>query len=232
MQYQPPIGASDPDQPYIDGNASTGTEGSPVPAAAIEHPMREIQNAIIAAGLIPEENTLDQLAQAIKILAPSPNILGQPFWHLGEILPLGAMQFEGQVLDRSEYSELWNSLNDPDRNIKLAAEADKTANDLQGCWGLGDDSTTFTVPDVRGEFIRVWESSRGVDSGRTLGSWQADLFKSHAHKDAWARDNNNVDYGGGVGGRYRSPGTGYTTSSAGGSETRPRNVAWMLCFYY
>ncbi|MEM5528078.1 tail fiber protein [Gammaproteobacteria bacterium AS21] len=158
--------------------------------------------------------------------------LGTPFWHLGETPPIGAMQFEGQILDRSEYQELWDSLKTPNRNIKLVTEAEKTASNLIGCWGLGDNSLTFSVPEIRGEFLRIWDGGRGADSGRVLGSWQVDSFKSHAHKDAWARDNNNVDYGGGVGGRYRSPGTGYTTSSAGGAETRPRNVAWMLCFYY
>ena len=66
MKYQPPIGATDPDATYIDGNASTGTEGSPVPAAAIEHPMREIENAIKGAGLDPDGNVFTQLLTAIR----------------------------------------------------------------------------------------------------------------------------------------------------------------------
>ncbi len=39
-------------------------------------------------------------------------------------------------------------------------------------FGVGDGSTTFNVPDLRGEFIRGWDNGAGVDSGRTFGSWQ------------------------------------------------------------
>lgn len=48
-------------------------------------------------------------------------------------------------------------------------------------FGVGDGSTTFTLPDLRGEFIRGWDDARGVDSGRGFGSWQVDMFKSHTH---------------------------------------------------
>ncbi|WP_414500070.1 phage tail protein [Zymobacter sp. IVIA_12111.31 C1] len=40
-------------------------------------------------------------------------------------------------------------------------------------FGGGDGSTTFNLPDLRGEFIRGWDNGRGVDSGRQIGSWQA-----------------------------------------------------------
>lgn len=40
--------------------------------------------------------------------------------------------------------------------------------------GAGDGSTTFNVPDLRGEFIRGWDNGRGVDSGRALGTAQLD----------------------------------------------------------
>ena len=40
-------------------------------------------------------------------------------------------------------------------------------------FGGGDGSTTFNLPDLRGEFIRGWDNGRGVDSERQLGSWQA-----------------------------------------------------------
>lgn len=69
MKYVPPIGASD-DASYIDGNPSIGVEGSPVPAAAIEHPQREIMAVIEAAGLTPTAANLSQLLQAIQVLAP------------------------------------------------------------------------------------------------------------------------------------------------------------------
>lgn len=80
-----------------------------------------------------------------------------------------------------------------------------------------------TVPDLRGEFIRGWDHSRGIDSGRQLGTSQTDEFKSHYHLYG-----SYSNYGVG----FQGPGTinagaGYATSYAGGSETRPRNVALM-----
>ncbi len=68
MKYNAPIGAANPNDPYIDGNPGAGVEGSPVPAATLEHPMREIVKVITEAGLIPTETDLTQLYQAIQIL--------------------------------------------------------------------------------------------------------------------------------------------------------------------
>lgn len=64
MQYTPPFGAP-PDTPYVDVDAPTGREGSPVPAAAIEHPMRELDHLIAFAGLTPSSEDLQQVRKAI-----------------------------------------------------------------------------------------------------------------------------------------------------------------------
>lgn len=65
MKYYPPIGSADPNAPYVDDNPAAGQEGSAVPAKAVEHPQREIQAVIEAAGLTPDENQIDQLNEAI-----------------------------------------------------------------------------------------------------------------------------------------------------------------------
>lgn len=40
-------------------------------------------------------------------------------------------------------------------------------------FGGGDGWGTFNLPDLRGEFIRGWDDTRGVDIGRVFGSFQA-----------------------------------------------------------
>jgi len=44
-------------------------------------------------------------------------------------------------------------------------------------YGAGDGSTTFNLPELRGEFIRGWDNGRGTDlnetnTSRSFGSWQ------------------------------------------------------------
>ena len=65
MKYVPPVGGA-VDDPYIDANPGSGIDGSPVPAAAIEHPMREILAVISAAGIAPSEANLGQLLAALR----------------------------------------------------------------------------------------------------------------------------------------------------------------------
>jgi len=67
MKYVQPIGGAVND-PYVDANLVGGIEGSPVPAAAIEHPMRELVALIGDAGLVPDEGTLTQVAAAVRTL--------------------------------------------------------------------------------------------------------------------------------------------------------------------
>ena len=91
MKYNAPIGAADPNDPYIDGNPGTGTEGSPVPAAAIEHPMREIMEVITQAGLVPDEGNLAQLYAAIQLLIAA-NVVGAATTAIAGIVELATEQ--------------------------------------------------------------------------------------------------------------------------------------------
>ena len=78
-----------------------------------------------------------------------------------------------------------------------------------------------------GEFIRGWDGGRGVDPGRELGSWQEDTFKSHTHPldrtGGWDQVQGGNSYN--VGCRNYNASAG--TAEVGGTETRPRNVAFM-----
>ncbi len=94
-------------------------------------------------------------------------------------------------------------------------------------FGAGDGSTTFALPDLRGEFIRGLDDGRGVDSGRGLGTAQADDLKSHSHYVGIS------EYGsGGARGGYGSYYLSANTAPTGGTETRPRNVAMLACIKY
>lgn len=95
-------------------------------------------------------------------------------------------------------------------------------------FGFGDGATTFNLPDLRGEFVRGWDDGRGADLGRTLGSAQADEFRSHSHelfRPGTGETGNGLSSGIG---RPQS----FQTGAAGGNETRPRNIALLGCIKY
>lgn len=61
-------------------------------------------------------------------------------------------------------------------------------------FGAGDGSTTFNLPDLRGEFVRGWDDGRGVDSGRGFGTYQADMFLSHHHTATASTDTHSHNF--------------------------------------
>ena len=48
-------------------------------------------------------------------------------------------------------------------------------------YGAGDGSSTFNLPDLRGEFVRGFDNGKGTDNGRSIGSSQSDQNKQHNH---------------------------------------------------
>jgi hypothetical protein len=199
-------------------------------------------NLIEGAGLEPDEEDLTLVLQAVASLAGSRR-LGEPFWHIGETPPNGAMEYAEQILNRSEYPELWSYISDPVNGMKLITQAEAASR--PGCWHTGDGSTTFGAPVFFGDFLRVWDSTGLIDDSRVLGSFQ-DFAVENATGSVGGVRNDNAS--------YEPTGPFAVTASAGNftnggalmswvdfdlsrsintsTETRPRNTALMLCFWY
>ena len=120
MKYVPPIGAA-AGAAYVDAAPASGVEGSPVPAAAIEHPMREIEAVITGAGLVPATGDLTQLRQAIAKMIQA----GQRAVVISNATFAGAVTGTGKAV-------YWDSTNS---RFDLAL-ADTTAK--QNCVGFAD----------------------------------------------------------------------------------------------
>lgn len=140
-------------------------------------------------------------------------------WFAGSAAPAGYLKCNGAAVSRTTYADLFAAIGTT--------------------YGVGDGSTTFNVPDVRGEFIRGFDDGRGVDAGRTIGSTQTDDFKSHTHPftDSTVSETSKtstVVFSGGTpyGFGPLRVNISSTTNAAGGTETRPRNIAFLACIKY
>lgn len=137
--------------------------------------------------------------------------------------PTGFLKANGAAISRATYAALFTAIGTT--------------------FGSGDGSTTFNVPDLRGEFLRGWDDSRGIDAARVFGSSQLDAFQGHGHDITYP-------YTGASGG---SLGTSLNTSvepnilantvtnpntlGAYGTpriaaETRPRNISLLACIKF
>lgn len=159
---------------------------------------------------------------------------GTVIWTARNTAPTGYLKANGAAISRTTYSSLFSAIGT--------------------LYGPGDGSTTFNLPDLRGEFIRGWDDGRGIDTSRAMGSAQAQSYQSHnhtasvtdpGHSHTSNQDLENPNSGGitqGPGSRnhgiigagttiVNNSSTGISVSIAnnGGTETRPRNVAMLAC---
>ena len=76
-------------------------------------------------------------------------------------IPTGYLECDGSAVSRTTYSALFAIIG--------------TA------YGTGNGSSTFNLPDLRGEFIRGFDNGKGTDSGRSIASSQSGANASHDH---------------------------------------------------
>ncbi len=150
--------------------------------------------------------------------------------------PIGFLKANGAAISRAVYSTLFSVIGTK--------------------YGSGDGSTTFNLPDFRGEFIRSWDDGRGVDSGRSLGSWQD--YSTAAPKTTTPQkmlgDGTNTSLDGATNpsrvGFVRPSKSGESVTNSGSdsinsgnemdiinsitgdAETRPRNISQLVCIKY
>lgn len=169
----------------------------------------------------------------------STSLVGQICFFATDNPPPGWLECDGSEISRTSYANLFNIMGTD--------------------FGAGDGSTTFDLPDFRGEFLRGWDNSRGIDSGRTINSHQIESIQGHRHRNytntgTSNRGNNtaNMAYIGWNGSIWTGAsgdtngtttihkidgddGTLYNYSSdydANFNETRPRNYALLVCIKY
>lgn len=158
--------------------------------------------------------------------------------HAANTPPSGFLECNGTAISRSTYATLFST--------------------ISTTFGVGDGSSTFALPDLRGQFIRGWANTGSTDASRVFGSTQTDQNKNHTHTTdstsltggirkisegfgaggsatgvfTKTADGNNTITGssstspvGGV--DFDGTHTHTISSSGGGTEARPTNLALM-----
>ena len=139
---------------------------------------------------------------------------GTVIYHAANTAPTNFIKANGAAISRTTYADLFAAIGTT--------------------FGAGDGSSTFNVPDLRGEFPRGWDDGRGIDTSRAFGSTQTDEFKSHTHTvyNGTAVDDNRAYSAADATQRLYSGSPNRQTAATGGTETRPRNIALLACIKY
>ena len=218
----------------IDANSATPekkfTEGSPsgsVPATVVTADwLNDVQENICYVieqrGLVLQKGDKTQLLQAIisavQPTTPTGADIGQMSYFGQSNPPSGWMKCNGAAVSRSVYANLFAAIG--------------------VTYGSGDGSTTFNLPDARGRFVRTLDDGKGIDSSRKIGSTQGSQNLAHTHTSTFVREKINADFVPGTGGNavlgdQMSAGTqNIVTTSSGGGEARPNNIAFPLFIKY
>tara|TARA_R110002167_G_scaffold16252_1_gene63870 strand:+ start:94 stop:732 length:639 start_codon:yes stop_codon:yes gene_type:complete len=153
---------------------------------------------------------------------------GAVLYFAAAVAPTGFIKANGATVSRSTYADLF-------------AITGTT-------FGVGDGSTTFQIPDLRGEFLRGWDDGRGADSGRNFGTTQSQETEEHyariasngsnsdrlhyqpiAANESWSASRADGDNNENFSAAFT---TGTSVNPRGVGETRPRNVALLACIKY
>lgn len=156
--------------------------------------------------------------------------------HTTSTEPAGWLECDGAAISRTTYSDLFAVISDD--------------------YGAGDGSTTFNLPDLRGEFIRGFANGSANDAdraGRTnrgdgttgdvVGSKQSDAIRNisgsyNSIVGSYHSSTLGGAYSGGSMGSYNMSGNhgagkNFAFSAANqvptGSDNRPTNVQMMYC---
>ncbi|OQS08606.1 hypothetical protein B0T37_18945 [Chromobacterium violaceum] len=142
------------------------------------------------------------------------HLTGQVAFFAMSAPPLGWLKARGNAVSRTEYAALFAAIGTT--------------------YGAGDGSTTFNLPDLRGEFVRGWDDGKGIDNLRGIGTNQGFTIQAHSHAMTAGQGT-----GGAVGLTWNLVQSGSFVVSgplqsgvSGDQETRPRNVALLACIKY
>lgn len=168
---------------------------------------------------ISGSGTISGITSAVGVISP-----GTIAFFGATTAPDGYLKANGAQVSRTAYAALFDAIGTT--------------------FGIGDGITTFNLPDLRGEFLRAWDDSRGTDPGRALGTAQGQDWKSlyvtnTVQNGSTGFSHTDVYWGKSMSSYIGNIFTGYWNSPASAcgakwdtSEIRPRNISVLACIKY
>lgn len=214
--------------------------------------VKRADGAALAVGELRGLCTVVFDGTVFRLLAPPNENVGMVAHFASNSAPAGWLKANGALVSRASFPGLWAFAQ---ASGNIVTDATWLAGTVPGAFSQGDGSTTFRVPDLRGEFARGWDDGRGVDSGRGIGTGQQQQIPNHQHVMPFGWDSGSyfswLDVGNvpifgsvvnsgatrfsfgtggtGTGGRFAYTSTAIDNSSG---ENRPRNVALLACIKF
>ncbi|NIE60005.1 MULTISPECIES: phage tail protein [unclassified Burkholderia] len=112
------------------------------------------------------------------LAALSTATVGQIVFEPRTLPRAGFLKANGVLVNRADYPALWAYA----QASGTLVSDDEWRNERWGCFSTGDGTTTFRLPELRGEFIRCWADGRDdIDAQRGIGSYQGAQNRSHTH---------------------------------------------------
>lgn len=225
------------------GNPQTGTPATDLDDDYFDMLQEELAGVVEATGVVLDKSKHNQLLTALKSLL------------LSREHPFADIKADGAAAIATALSNLGLGAGAPAIGIPFFWPSSAMPNTVMTEWAdmvfLKFNGATFSasnypklalvfpaliLPESRGEFLRIWDDGRGVDAGRGLLSAQGHAYQSHSHRllmsAGSAGSGNVIGIDGGLNGaltyNISQPGGGtiQAIENAGGTETRPRNIAF------
>ncbi|WP_407163379.1 integrase [Citrobacter amalonaticus] len=238
---------------FTRGNPQTGTPATDLDDDYFDMLQEELAGVVEATGVNLEKSKHDQLLTALKALL------------LSRAHPFADIKADGAAAIAEALSNLGLGAGAPPIGIPFFWPSSALPNTVMTEWAdmvfLKPNGASFSaaeypklakvwtgliIPDMRGEFLRIWDNGRGVDSGRALLSAQGDAIRdisgnilglmttagSQATADGWVTGAFKAVHERNYGQTSVSNGNRYDASFYASrvvptaEENRPRNIAF------
>lgn len=108
--------------------------------------------------------TEDDLIKIKELLGNYILPIGTIIIFSSKIPPDGFLECDGRWISKFEYQQLYSILGGT----------------------FGENDAMFRLPDLRGKFVRGYDSSNRIDPQRIFGDYQDDALQGHTHKTEWS----------------------------------------------